>query len=119
MGARAPGPEALVLGESGIQREGSGNTRGREVGWSPRTPLVGTRAKERDSCYGDGEASDGGTLTILYAPGNQGGPLQGQMPLLYRSPSILHLEGSVCVKLLVGGQVGKWAVSPCSFLARK
>lgn len=62
---RAPGPEALVLWESSVQKEGFGKAGGREVGWSPRAPLLGIRAKERGGCHGDGEASDGGTNHLL------------------------------------------------------
>lgn len=72
---RAPGPEAPVLWESSVQKEGFGKAGGREVGQSPRAPLLGTRAKEKGGCHGDGEASDGGTLTTFYAPGALQAPL--------------------------------------------
>lgn len=72
LGVGAPGPETLVPWEKSIQRQGFGNTRGREVGWSPRASLLGAKAKQGGSCHGDREASDGGTLTILSAPGVPG-----------------------------------------------
>lgn len=77
MGVGAPGPEALVLWESSLQRETFGKAWGREVGWSPRAPLLGTRAKDGGSCYGDGEASHGGSLAILYVPGALLAPVLG------------------------------------------
>lgn len=66
MGVRAPG---LVSGPVGKQYPEGGiwKGRGKEVGWSPKAPLLGTRAKERGGCHGDGEAGPGGTRAILYA----------------------------------------------------
>lgn len=65
LGVRAPGPEALVPWESSIQREIFGKAWGREVGWSPGAPLLGTRAKDGGGCHGDRETSHGGSLAIL------------------------------------------------------
>lgn len=55
-----------------VERSGEGRLAGAQG-----LPLLGTRASDGGGCHSDGEASHGGSLAILYAPGALQAPVWG------------------------------------------